>query len=96
MQVRNEVGRSEYRRQFTKSDSLNSSVDSVNEDELNAVPTNLKPLDSPRPSFPKTEIGERMSKILVDLDDGEKDFKIKAKEMIVKPNRESGQRAVYE
>ena len=68
MQVRNEVGRSQYRRQFTRTDSLNSSTDSINEDELN-VPVNVKPPESPRPSFPKTDIGERMSKILVDLDE---------------------------
>jgi 6-phosphogluconate dehydrogenase len=77
VQVRNEVGRSTYRRQFSKSDSLNESVDSIDENQL-AAPTNDKPLESPRPGFRKTEIGERMSKILIDLDE-EKDYKIKAK-----------------
>lgn len=52
--VRNEVGRSEYRRQFTMNESLNASTDSVNEDELNAAPTNLRPPESPRVSFKKT------------------------------------------
>jgi len=94
VQVRNEVGRSTYRRQFSKSDSLNESVDSIDENQL-AAPTNDRPPESPRPGFRKTEIGERMSKILIDLDE-EKDYKIKAKEMIVKPNREANQKAIYE
>lgn len=52
-------------------------------------------MESPRVGFRKSEISERMSKVLADLGE-EKDYKIKAKEMIIKPNKQTGQKAVYD
>lgn len=89
------VSGSVFRRQFTRTDSLNDTTESIEEGDLGVtVPVNDRPLESPRPNFRNSEIGEKLEKVLVGLDE-EKDFKVKAREMIVKPNKATGQKAVY-
>lgn len=56
------VSGSTLRRQFTRSDSLNDTI--IDEGDGVTVPTNDRPLESPRPSFRKSEIGEKMERVL--------------------------------
>lgn len=65
VQARSGVAGSVFRRQFTRSDSMNDTTESIDEADIGVtVPVNDRPLESPRVHFRKSEIGEKMENLL--------------------------------